>query len=140
MERFISFILQRVRTEAEWIDSLGRVVQALTLPAPATSDSPLAFSLNLSAGLAYVNWIRIKVGGVPQLASKSFLLSPPREPWDDFHVISWAHYNDGVYDKLRHRHRCDHCRSAQQQFLKRSRQQLPVLRGADGVGGVFDLY
>ncbi len=87
--------------EAEWIDSLGRVVQALTLPAPATSDRPLPFALNLSVGLAYVNWIRIKVGGVPQLASKSFLLSPPREPWDDFHVISWAHYNDGVYDKLR---------------------------------------
>lgn len=87
--------------DAEWIDSLGRVVQALALPAPATSDSPLAFSLNLAAGLAYVNWIRIKVNGVPQLASKNFLLSPPRDSWDDFHVITWAHYNDGVYDKLR---------------------------------------
>ena len=87
--------------EAEWIDSFGRVVEKLALPAPGTSTSAVSFSLNLSRGSTYSNWVRVKVAGVPQLASKNFLLTPPRDTWDDFHIISWAHYEDGVYDKLR---------------------------------------
>ena len=87
--------------QVEWIDSLGRVAGQLPLDPPPAPAKPLHFSLNLSAGAAYVNWIRVKVKDVPQNAAGSFLLSPAPEPWDDYHVISWAHYPDGFYDRLR---------------------------------------
>ena len=88
-------------TELQWIDSFGRAVAELTLPAPKAGAASLPFSLHLSAGLTYSNWIRLKVDGVPQVAGKNFLLSPPRDAWEDYHVISWANYPDGFYDRLR---------------------------------------
>jgi len=87
--------------QVRWIDSFGRAVAELTLPVPAAGASSLLFSFPLSAGLTYSNWIRLKVNGVPQVAGKSFLLSPPRDAWEDYHVISWASYPDGFYDRLR---------------------------------------
>lgn len=87
--------------QVQWIDSLGRIAGELTLPPPATLASPASFSFTLSSAVAYSNWIHVKVKDVPQIAAKSFLLSPPPEPWDDYHVISWAHYPDGYYDRLR---------------------------------------
>jgi len=88
-------------TQVQWIDSFGRTVAELTLPSPKAGDASLPFSLHLSAGLTYSNWIRLKVDGVPQVAGASFLLSPPRDAWEDYHVISWANYPDGFYDRLR---------------------------------------
>ncbi len=88
-------------TEVQWIDSFGRIVAELTLPVPKAGASSLPFSFPLGAGLTYSNWIRLKVNGVPQVAGKSFLLSPPRDAWEDYHVISWSNYPDGFYDKLR---------------------------------------
>jgi hypothetical protein len=87
--------------QVQWIDSLGRISGELTLPVPATLATPVRFSFHLGAALAYSNWIRVKVGDVPQFAAKNFLLSPAPEPWEDYHVISWAHYRDGYYDRLR---------------------------------------
>ena len=88
-------------TEVRWIDSFGRAVAELTFPVPKAGASSLLFSFSLTPGLTYSNWIRLKVNGVPQLAGKSFLLSPPRDAWEDYHVISWASYPDGFYDRLR---------------------------------------
>lgn len=88
-------------TQVEWMDSFGRTVAELTLPPPKRGDSSLLFSLPLGAGLTYSNWIRLEVNDVPQVAAKSFLLSPPRDGWEDYHVVSWAHYPDGFYDQLR---------------------------------------
>ncbi|HEY5256228.1 MAG TPA: hypothetical protein VIJ53_16350, partial [Acidobacteriaceae bacterium] len=83
-----------------WIDSFGRVSgeQALQV-GPGTVTVP--FSFNMRAGLTYVNWIRVTVNGVPQVATAKFMLSPEHTPWNDFHTISWAHYPDGFYDQLR---------------------------------------
>jgi hypothetical protein len=88
-------------TQIQWIDSFGRAVAELTLPVPKAGAGSLPFSLHLSAGLTYSNWIRVKVNGAPQVAGKSFLLSPPRDSWEDYHVFSWASYPDGFYDRLR---------------------------------------
>ncbi|MCX6620959.1 MAG: beta-galactosidase trimerization domain-containing protein [Acidobacteria bacterium] len=87
--------------QVQWSDSFGRVAGELELPAPDGAARPLRFSFDLRAGLAYSNWIGVKVNGETQAVAKSFLLAPRREPWEDFHVITWAHYRDGVYDLLR---------------------------------------
>ncbi len=84
-----------------WLDSFGRVVQAASLPASSSGVAPQHFSWPLGTGFTYRNWVRIWVNGVEQTAGAQFLLSPPPKPWDDFHVISWAHYPDGFYDLLR---------------------------------------
>ena len=85
-----------------WIDSFGRVSGEQTLQVgPGTVTVP--FSFNMRAGLTYVNWIRVTVNGVPQVATAKFMLSPEHMPWNDFHTISWAHYPDGFYDQLRAR-------------------------------------
>ncbi len=83
-----------------WIDSFGRVSgeQQLTMGPTAVT---VPFSFNMRAGLTYVNWIRVTVNGVPQVATAKFMLSPEHTPWNDFHTISWAHYPDGFYDQLR---------------------------------------
>ena len=83
-----------------WIDSFGRVSGEQTLSVGSgTVTAP--FSFNMRAGLTYVNWIRVTVNGVPQVATAKFMLSPEHTPWNDFHTISWAHYPDGFYDQLR---------------------------------------
>ncbi|HEX5410551.1 MAG TPA: beta-galactosidase trimerization domain-containing protein [Terriglobia bacterium] len=88
-------------TEIEWIDSFGRVASRSALPPPSSIDRPQIFSLRLDSGLTCCNWIRLKVNGVPQAEGAKFLLAPPSHSWDDFHVVSWAHYPDGFYDLLR---------------------------------------
>ncbi len=87
--------------EVKWMDSFGRVAgeQKLSLTGASTVAAP--FSFNMRAGLTYVNWIRVTVNGVPQVATARFILSPAPRPWNDFHTISWAHYPDGFYDQLR---------------------------------------
>jgi hypothetical protein len=83
-----------------WIDSFGRVSDEQTLSVGSgTVTAP--FSFNMRAGLTYVNWIRVTVNGVPQVATAKFMLSPEHTPWNDFHTISWAHYPDGFFDQLR---------------------------------------
>ena len=84
-----------------WLDSFGRVVREIELPASRSGVAAQSFSFDLSAGLTYRNWIRIWVNDVEQAEGGSFLLSPPPQPWDDFHAISWANYPDGFYDLLR---------------------------------------
>lgn len=84
-----------------WVDSFGRTVHEFQPPSPASTVAPQAFSFELDRGLTYRNWIRIWVNDVEQAAGGQFLLSPSPKPWDDFHVISWAHYPDGFYDVLR---------------------------------------
>ena len=83
-----------------WIDSFGRVSSEQTLSVGAGTVI-VPFSFNMRAGLTYVNWIRVTVNGVPQVATAKFMLSPEHTPWNDFHTISWAHYPDGFYDQLR---------------------------------------
>lgn len=83
----------------EWVDSFGRVAGEQRLP--LAGAAPVSFTFNMRAGLTYVNWIRVKVNGVPQTAGTKFMLSPAYRPWNDYHTISWAHYPDGFYDQLR---------------------------------------
>ena len=89
------------RVVIRWMDSFGRVAgeQSLSLEEPATVSA--SFSFNMRAGLTYMNWIRVTLDGVPQVATAKFMLSPAPTPWNDFHTISWAHYPDGFYDQLR---------------------------------------
>jgi len=89
------------QTEIEWIDSLGRVAWRSAFPPPSSMGSPQLFSFRLVPALTYRNWIRLKVDGVPQVEGAKFLLSPPARAWDDYHVVTWAHYPDGFYDLLR---------------------------------------
>jgi Beta-galactosidase trimerisation domain len=88
-------------TEIEWIDSIGRVAWRSAFPPPSSLGIPQHFSFPLVPALTYCNWIRLKVNGVPQVEGAKFLLSPPARAWDDYHVVSWAHYPDGFYDRLR---------------------------------------
>ncbi len=87
--------------EVRWVDSFGRVAGEQKLSAAGSSAVALPFSFDMRAGLTYVNWIRVSLNGVPQVATAKFMLSPAPHPWDDFHTISWAHYPDGFYDQLR---------------------------------------
>jgi hypothetical protein len=84
-----------------WLDSFGRVVQVGQLPSSTSGVAPQGFEFRLDPGYTYRNWIRVWVSGVEQTVGAHFMLSPAPRPWDDFHVISWAHYPDGVYDLLR---------------------------------------
>lgn len=84
-----------------WLDSFGRLVQEVQLPTSQSGVRTQSFSLDLTRGLTYRNWVRASVAGAEQAESAAFLLSPPPHAWDDFHVISWAHYPDGLYDLLR---------------------------------------
>jgi|GEM_PF-1191616 len=84
-----------------WMDNFGRVVQEAQVPSSTSGVRPQSFSFDLTRGLTCRNWVRASVAGVEQAAGTTFLLSPPPHPWDDFHVISWAHYPDGFYDRLR---------------------------------------
>ena len=84
-----------------WLDSFGRIVQETELPASRSRVAPQRFSFEMDRGFTYRNWIRIWANDVEQAEGAKFLLSPPPQPWDDFHAISWAHYPDGFYDLLR---------------------------------------
>lgn len=84
-----------------WLDSFGRVIKELQLQPSASGAAPLDFSFDLTNGLAYQNWIRVWVNGAEQAAGAEFLISPPPKAWDDFHVIEYARYPEGLYDKLR---------------------------------------
>jgi hypothetical protein len=84
-----------------WMDSFGRVAGEQKFSLTGSSTVAVPFSFNMRAGLTYVNWIRVTVNGVPQVATAKFMLSPAHTPWDDYHTISWAHYPDGFYDQLR---------------------------------------
>lgn len=88
-------------TEIEWIDSFGRVALRSALAPPSSIGSPQPFSFRLDSGLTCCNWLRLKVNGVPQVEGAKFLLAPPARAWDDYHVVSWAHYPVGFYDLLR---------------------------------------
>ena len=57
-------------TEVQWIDSFGRVVAELTLPVPKAGASSLLFALQLNAGLAYSNWIRVNETAFPEQTFK----------------------------------------------------------------------
>jgi hypothetical protein len=89
------------QTEIEWIDSFGRVAWRSAIAPPSSIGTPQPFSFRLVSGLTYRNWIRLKVNGVPQVEGAKFLMSPPPRAWNDYHVVSWAHYPDGFYDLLR---------------------------------------
>src|SRR5581483_4827234 len=84
-----------------WVDSFGRSAGEAQLQPSASGVVPLHFSFEMARGLTYRNWIRVWVDGAEQTEGAQFLISPPPEPWDDFQVISWAHYPDGFYDMLR---------------------------------------
>ena len=84
-----------------WVDTLGRIVDQAQLQPSASGVAPLKFSFAMARGWTYRNWIRVWVDGVEQTEGAQFLISPPPEPWDDFHAISWANYPDGFYDLLR---------------------------------------
>ena len=88
-------------TEIEWIDSFGRVALRTAVAPPSSIGTPQLFSFRLDPGLTCCNWLRLKVNGVPQVEGAKFLLAPPARAWDDYHVVSWAHYPDGFYDLLR---------------------------------------
>lgn len=86
---------------ARWVDSFGRVVAEMTLPTSPSGVAPQPFEFPLDPAMTYKNWVRVWVNGVEQTAGAHFMFSPAPKPWDDFHVISWAHYPDGFYDQLR---------------------------------------
>ena len=48
-----------------------------------------------------MNVIRVKVDDVPQAVGQTFMRAPAPNPWNDYQVITWAHYPDGFYDQLR---------------------------------------
>ena len=84
-----------------WLDSFGRVAGERELPASKSGVARQSFDFQLDPGFTYRNWIRVWVNGVEQTEGAHFMFSPAPKPWDDFHVISWAHYPDGFYDLLR---------------------------------------
>jgi len=84
-----------------WMDSFGRIADEAQLQPSASGVMPLNFSFEIVRGLTYRNWVRVWVDGVEQTEGAQFLISPAPEAWDDFQVISWAHYPDGFYDMLR---------------------------------------
>ncbi len=86
--------------QVDWVDGFGRIVGRVKLSLPASLDQPQPFSFNLRSALTFRNWLRVNVDGTPQLSNARFLVSPPPDPWDDYHAISWAHYPDGFYDLL----------------------------------------
>lgn len=87
--------------QIQWIDSFGRVCGESHLAPPESLAAPLSFSFDLRSGLTYMNSIRVRVGGAVQAVSTGFMRSPAPTPWNDYQVISWAHYPDGYYDQLR---------------------------------------
>ena len=89
------------RVIVRWVDSFGRIVREKELPSSKSGVAQQNFEFPLDPGFTYRNWIRVWVNGVEQTAGAQFMLSPAPKPWDDFHVISWAHYPDGFYDLLR---------------------------------------
>ena len=78
-----------------WIDSFGRIVRKSNCQSSKSGVAPQDFEFHLDPGFTYRNWIRVWVDGVEQTAGAQFMFSPAPKPWDDFHVISWAHYPDG---------------------------------------------
>jgi hypothetical protein len=87
--------------EVRWVDSFGRIAGEQKLALAGSSTVSIPFTFDMRAGLTYVNWIRVTLNGVPQVATARFMLSPAPAPWNDFHTISWAHYPDGFYNQLR---------------------------------------
>ena len=87
--------------EVVWTDGYGRVagrVKAL----PAHSFNNVAeFAIPLESPLTYVNSVEVLVEGVTQIERARFLLSPKPDAWDDYHVINYAFYPHGYYEKLR---------------------------------------
>lgn len=84
-----------------WIDSFGRIAAETQAEPSPSGVAPQNFSFDLSRGLSYRNSVRVWVNGVEQTEGADFMLSPLPRVWDDFHVIMWAGYPDGFYDKLR---------------------------------------
>lgn len=86
---------------ARWIDSFGRVIREFQFQPSASGVAPMRISLNVAETLTYQNYIRVWVNGVEQMVGGEFLRSPQPAPWDDFHVIEYATYPEGLYGKLR---------------------------------------
>ncbi len=84
-----------------WVDSFGRIADEGEFQPSASGVAPLHFSFEMARGLTYRNWVRVWVDKAEQTEGAQFLISPSPESWDDFQVISWAHYPDGFYDMLR---------------------------------------
>jgi hypothetical protein len=84
-----------------WMDSFGRIAGETELQPSTSGVAPLNFHFEMARGCTYRNWVRVWVDGVEQTEGAQFLISPSPEAWDDFQVISWAHYPDGFYDVLR---------------------------------------
>lgn len=84
-----------------WVDSFGRIAGEAQYQPSASGVAPLNFSFQMARGCTYRNWVRVWIDGVEQTEGAQFVISPQPEPWDDFQVISWAHYPDGFYDLLR---------------------------------------
>lgn len=91
----------RAAVQVQWIDSFGRVAGERNIPVTAAVTTQLSFSFDLRNGLACMNSLRVKVGGVVQAVGCGFMRAPAPNPWNDYQVISWAHYPDGFYDQLR---------------------------------------
>jgi hypothetical protein len=85
----------------QWMDSFGRVVGEQPVSPKGSGKVAASFSFNMRNGLTYVNWVRVAINGVPQVATARFMMSPTWTPWDDFHAIDWDRYPDGYYDQLR---------------------------------------
>lgn len=93
--------LPQAPIQVQWIDSLGRIAGELNLPTQPSLLTPVEFSFDLRHGLTCLNVIRAKVGGVVQAVAQAFMHAPAPNPWNDYQVITWAHYPDGYYDQLR---------------------------------------
>ena len=93
--------LPKSEIEVQWIDSFGRIAGECELPAPTSLADPIQFSFDLRNGLTYMNSIRVRVKGVVQAVASRFMRSPADSRWNDYQVISWAHYPDGYFDQLR---------------------------------------
>ncbi len=87
--------------KVQWIDYLGRVAGELALAIDPATPTQIAFAFDLRHGLTYMNVIRVTVNNVPQAVGQTFMRAPAPNPWNDYQVITWAHYPDGFYDQLR---------------------------------------
>ncbi len=83
-----------------WVDGAGRTAEEVALPPVTSTADAMRFTLPLTNGLTYVNWIEVFVNATKQMEQAKFLLSPPVGAWDDFHTIVWASYPEGFYGLL----------------------------------------
>jgi len=85
--------ITEVYCEVKWIDAYNRVVKSIKFKEPLPDSRHIEFKFSLEDSLTMKNTIECNIydtsGNLLFKTNKTFIVTPPPEPWDDYVVLIW---------------------------------------------------